>query len=47
LPLPPLIGGLVRPLLEKQIRREVVAALEEDKYDLEVRGYPNMAAVIH
>lgn len=40
LPLPPVIGGLLRPLLEKQMRREVVAALQEDKYDLEVRGYP-------
>ena len=40
LPLPPVIGGLVRPLLEKQIRREVTAAFQEDKYDLEVRGYP-------
>jgi hypothetical protein len=41
LPLPPVIGGLLRPLLEKQIRREVTAALAEDKYDLEVRGYPH------
>jgi hypothetical protein len=43
LPLPPVIGALVRPLLEKQIRREVVAAFAEDKYDLEVRGYPSVA----
>jgi hypothetical protein len=41
LPLPPVIGGLVRTLLEKQIKREVMAAFEEDKYDLEVRGYPH------
>jgi hypothetical protein len=39
LPLPPVIGRLVRPLLEKQIRREVMAAVAEDKFDLEVRGY--------
>ena len=39
LPLPPVIGRLVRPLLERQIRREVVAAAAEDKYDLKVRGY--------
>jgi hypothetical protein len=40
LPLPPLVGALVRPLLERQIRREVAGAIAEDKYDLEVRGYP-------
>ena len=39
LPLPPVIGGVIRPLLESQVRREVVAAVAEDKYDLEVRGY--------
>ncbi|HEU0203299.1 MAG TPA: hypothetical protein VFR86_23065 [Burkholderiaceae bacterium] len=39
-PLPPVVGGLLRPLLEKQVRREVQAAIEEDRYDLEVRGYP-------
>ena len=44
LPLPPVIGRLVRPLLEKQIRREVVAAFAEDKYDLEVRGYPGRSS---
>ena len=43
LPLPPVIGGLVRRLLEKQVRREVLAAFAEDKYDLEVRGYPSAA----
>ncbi len=39
LPLPPLVGGLVRPLLESQIRKELLAAVAEDKHDLEVRGY--------
>lgn len=39
LPLPPLIGGLIRPLLAAQVRREVAAAAAEDKHDLEVRGY--------
>lgn len=40
LPLPPLVGGLIRPLLEGQVRRELAAAAAEDKHDLEVRGYP-------
>lgn len=40
LPLPPVIGPLIRPLLEGQIRREVRAAAAEDKHDIEVRGYP-------
>lgn len=39
LPLPPLLGPLLRPLLEAQVRRELRAALAEDKNDLEVRGY--------
>lgn len=39
LPLPPLIGGLIRPLLAAQVRREVAAAAAEDKHDIEVRGY--------
>ena len=39
LPLPPLMGFL-KPLLISQIRRKVTAAALEDKYDLEVRGYP-------
>ncbi|MFO1338136.1 MAG: hypothetical protein U1F53_07845 [Burkholderiaceae bacterium] len=39
LPLPPVVGRLVRPLLESQIRKELLAAVAEDKYDLEVRGY--------
>lgn len=40
LPLPPLIGGLIRPLLEGQVRRELRAAIAEDRFDIEVRGYP-------
>ena len=43
LPLPPLIGALLRPLLEAQIRREVVAAAEQDRVDIEQRGYPRRA----
>lgn len=44
LPLPPLVGPLVRPLLASQIRREVAAAAAEDKHDIEVRGYRPFAA---
>ncbi len=40
LPLPPLVGALLRPLLEAQVRREVRAAALEDKFDIEQRGYP-------
>jgi hypothetical protein len=39
LPLPPVVGPLLRPLLEAQVRKEVAAAAAEDKHDLEVRGY--------
>jgi len=39
LPLPPVVGLLLRPLLEAQVRREVAAAAAEDKHDIEVRGY--------
>jgi hypothetical protein len=39
LPIPPLLGFL-RPLLEAQVRRELLAAVAEDKHDIEVRGYP-------
>lgn len=39
LPLPPLIGVLLRPLLEAQIRKEVCAAALEDRADIEQRGY--------
>jgi hypothetical protein len=38
-PLLPLVGGLLRPLLERQIRKEVSAAALEDKHDIEQRGY--------
>ena len=44
LPLPPVIGALVRPLLEAQIRKEVTAAALEDRADIEQRGYPRQAA---
>jgi hypothetical protein len=44
LPLPPVIGGLIRPLLEAQIRKEVRAAASEDRADIEQRGYPRAAA---
>ena len=40
LQLPPLIVGLLRPLLARQIRREVVLAAQQDKDDIERRGYP-------
>lgn len=40
LPLPPVVGALVRPLLEAQIRKEVRAASLEDKRDIESLGYP-------
>ena len=43
LPTPPLLG-LLRPLLESQIRRELRAAVAEDRHDLEVRGYPAAAS---
>jgi hypothetical protein len=43
LPLPPLVGPLLKPLLEAQVRRELRAAAAEDKYDIEVRGYPALA----
>jgi hypothetical protein len=39
LPLPPLVGPLVRPLLQAQVRKELATAAAEDKHDLEVRGY--------
>lgn len=39
LPLPPLVGALLRPLLEAQVRKEVAAAAAEDRHDIEVRGY--------
>ena len=44
LPLPPLVGPLIKPLLERQIRKEVTAAALEDRADIEQRGYPRAAA---
>jgi hypothetical protein len=44
LPLPPFVGALLKPLLERQVRKEVSAAADEDKYDIEVRGYPRALA---
>lgn len=44
LPLPPLVGALVRPLLEAQIRKEVCAAALEDRDDIEQRGYGRSSA---
>jgi len=43
LPLPPLVGSLLRPVLQAQVRRELRAAAAEDKFDIEVRGYPAAA----
>ncbi len=45
LPLPPLLGVLVRPLFEAQIRRQVEVIALEDRVDIEGRGYPRRAAV--
>ncbi|MBL8342481.1 MAG: hypothetical protein JNL30_13510 [Rubrivivax sp.] len=39
LPLPPLVGPLIRPLLQAQVRKELAAAAAEDKRDLESGGY--------
>jgi hypothetical protein len=39
LPVPRFLG-LLAPLLEAQVRRELLAAVAEDKHDIEVRGYP-------
>lgn len=44
LPLPPLLGALLRPLLAAQVRREVRAAALQDKHDLEMGGYAAAAA---
>ena len=43
LPIPPLLGFL-GPLLRAQVRRELLAAVREDKNDIEMRGYPARAA---
>lgn len=44
LPLPPVVGPLLRPLVEAQVRKEVAAAAAEDRQDIEVRGYVPPAA---
>jgi len=38
----PRFMGLLSGVLEGQVRRELLAAVAEDKRDLEVRGYPVM-----
>jgi hypothetical protein len=43
IPAPPFLGWLA-PVLEKQIRKEVTVAAEQDKRDIE-SGYPRGAAV--
>jgi len=43
LPVPRFLGFL-SGVLEGQVRRELLAAVAEDKHDLEVRGYPSMKA---
>ncbi|HZE91356.1 MAG TPA: hypothetical protein VE029_06580 [Rhizobacter sp.] len=45
LPLPPLVGRLLRPLLEAQIRKELAAASLQDKADIEQRGYPRQVGL--
>jgi len=47
LPLPPVLGQLLAPLLRWQILREVRVAAAEDKHDIEVRGYPAPAPQPH
>lgn len=42
LPLPPLVGPLLRPLLARQVLRELQTAAAEDKRDLEEGGYVAM-----
>jgi len=44
LPLPRWIGGLLRPVLEAQVRKAVAAAALEDRDDIELRGYPQRGA---
>lgn len=46
LPLPPIVGVLLKPLLEAQIRKEVHAASLEDKRDIEVLGYPGQRTAV-
>ena len=38
IPVPRFLGWL-KPLLEAQVRRELLAAVQQDKRDIEVRGY--------
>ena len=40
LPLPPLIGWLLRPLLQALVHKELRAAALEDRADIEQGGYP-------
>ncbi len=40
LPLPPLVGALLRPLLQWQLGRELRSAARQDKHDIEDLGYP-------
>jgi hypothetical protein len=51
LPLPPVVGLLIKPLLAAQVRKEVRAAALEDQRDIEQRGYPRgleaAAAAVH
>ena len=46
LPLPPLIGPLVKPLLEAQIRKAVRTSALQDREDIEQRGYPRQSAAL-
>ena len=41
LPLPPVVGPLLKPLLESRVRKEVRAAALQDKADIEQLGYPD------
>jgi hypothetical protein len=40
----PRFMGLLAPLMEAQVRRELSAAVLQDKHDIEVRGYPRRRA---
>jgi len=46
LPVPKLMGWLA-PLMRAQVTRELNAAIEEDRYDIEQRGYRPAAARPH
>ncbi len=43
LPLPPLVGLLLKPLIAAQVRREVRESAAQDKADLETGGYRRVA----